>query len=804
MSSVHPFGARTRSRSSSLAFVTALALAGFVNAQVGSNYVFSQSAGTYVPITGGTLLGAATGYSGAASLDDVYYPITLPFTFTFDNTPITDIIASTNGFITLGTTTGSSYGPLSASTAWDGVVSAFGRDLQGGYMFAADRLLGSDQMTNVSLLGPVQVGDGLYGSGIPTGTTVLAITGNTITMSNTATSSSTAGYVTAWGPWSEMRYETLGTAPNQVFVVQWSNFKRYSYSTLTTNQHLKLNFQIRLIQASGEMEVVYGDCDPGLTTYTTGAQVGLRGPTNTFPGDVNNRMNTKGVNDDWQNSDPGTANSSSMVFNNVAPANVIPNGLTYRWAPPVGAYAGFSADFTRGPSPLVVQFTDQSWTTEPTGILSWDWDLDGDGVTDSTLQNPMFVYANCGSYDVSLTVSDGINPPNTLQQIGYIVTDLIQADFTAQVIGPLTVQFTDTSNMPALSWAWDLDGDGVTDSTAQNAVWVYPNTNAVDVTLTVARLCQPVSSITKSIVPLQTISHNVAQNNGLSSGASVYFDVDITNPFGIDISAMDVFGSVYNVPFTIDMYVKPGTHRTFEGTAAEWVLAGSASGTSASANTIPSYAAFPQALHLPPGQFGIKLQYLGTGPRYQNLAATTTVANGDLSLTVGVSRGSTLTDPWAGSNIDLRAWSGTLYYGTLNVTGLGGYGAFAPGCAGSMGVSHLWANLPQLGSTFNLTFDNLPTSAAIMVIGFNNTVSSFGPLPIDMTPFGAPGCIARVSDFGTAVLVGSANTASWSFAIPAWPGISGIPIYVQAFVPDPGFNALTGVMSDAAALQLGL
>lgn len=319
-------------RSPLAAIAMAVALAGVAGAQVGTGYLFSQTIGAYTPITGGTQLGVATSTSGATSLDDNYYPVTLPFTFTFDGQPQTSIYVSTNGFLSFGTVSGGSYTPLSSTTAYNGAVSAFGRDLQGGFVFACDRVTGSNVLTNVSAIGPMQVGDLMTGTGIPTGTTITAIAGNQITMSAAATTTGTLGYAGAVGPWSEVRYETLGTAPNQVFVVQWSGFKRYGFTSLTTTQDMELNFQIRLDEATGQMEVVYGNCTPGATTFTTACQVGLRGATNAFPTDVNNRMNTKGVNDDWLLSVAGASNTSGMLFNSVAPANAIANGLTYQWS----------------------------------------------------------------------------------------------------------------------------------------------------------------------------------------------------------------------------------------------------------------------------------------------------------------------------------------------------------------------------------------------------------------------------------------------------------------------------------------
>lgn len=314
-----------------------LALAAAASAQVGTFYSFTQTAGTYTPITGGTLLATAT---STVSLDDVTYTVALPFTFPYDLASYTTVQVQTNGHIAFGTTLpGTTYTPMSSTAAVGGFVSACGRDLQGGYVSSGDRTLGSDLITNFNAVGPIQVGDTLVGTGIPIGSTVLSITGNTIQMSAVATANSVGTAVTAYGPWSEMRWEVQGTSPNQEFIVQWSNFRRYG-TTLATTSGTNLNFQIRL-KENGEINCVYGNCTPGAAVVTSTAlhQVGLRGPTNAFPANVNNRANVKGVNDDWSLSTAATANTQGMLFNNVAPANVIPNGLTYTWAPPVGVIA---------------------------------------------------------------------------------------------------------------------------------------------------------------------------------------------------------------------------------------------------------------------------------------------------------------------------------------------------------------------------------------------------------------------------------------------------------------------------------
>jgi C1A family cysteine protease len=63
--------------------------------------------------------------------------------------------------------------------------------------------------------------------------------------------------------------------------------------------------------------------------------------------------------------------------------------------------AGFSSNVTDWVPPLTAQFTDLS-----TSAFSWEWDFNGDGITDSTVQNPVYTYTSYGNYTVSLNVSN--------------------------------------------------------------------------------------------------------------------------------------------------------------------------------------------------------------------------------------------------------------------------------------------------------------------------------------------------------------------------------------------------------------
>ena len=483
-------------RSSLAAVAATVALATVANAQVGTFYTFNQTVGAYAPITGGTLIATAT---SAVTLDDVTYAVTLPFAFPYDNAGHTQVQVQTNGHLAFGSVSpGTTYTPLSSAAVTPGFVSACGRDLQGGYVTASTRTLGSNQITNVSSVGPIQVGDVLVGTGIPTGATVAAIAGNTITMSANATATSAGTVMTAYGPWSEMRWEVQGAAPNREYVVQWSNFRRYG-TTLATTQDTVFNFQIRL-REDGQIQCVYGNCAPGAAVVNTAAlhQVGLRGATNAFPANVNGRLNVKGTSD-WATSTPATGNTSGLLFNSVAPANVIPNGLTYTWAPPVGVVAtngtlgagcgssfasyyqlyntgtfnlantaiaqigtpgtvlpGFGTLLPVGPSATVLTLTDDSQTTYTfaNGFTAPGWGLD---VT--VCSNGFVSKATGNGTGITPTVAAFLAGSQDWYAVGW-------HDLNPAAVGSGQVKVEETASLLTITWDGVYDFGGTTPASA--------------------------------------------------------------------------------------------------------------------------------------------------------------------------------------------------------------------------------------------------------------------------------------------------------------------------------------------------
>jgi PKD repeat protein len=120
--------------------------------------------------------------------------------------------------------------------------------------------------------------------------------------------------------------------------------------------------------------------------------------------------------------------------------------------------ADFTADERRGVKPFTVRFTDLS-TGNPT---SWKWDF-GDATT-STEQNPVHVYQNEGSYDVTLTVSNsygsdamkktGSSPPVTLPPATVLQTTAPPAETTA----PSGTTALPATSMPGFEGALAVTG----------------------------------------------------------------------------------------------------------------------------------------------------------------------------------------------------------------------------------------------------------------------------------------------------------------------------------------------------------
>jgi hypothetical protein len=142
---------------------------------------------------------------------------------------------------------------------------------------------------------------------------------------------------------SNIQYTTVGSAPNREFVVQWTDVDHYNTAAHTNH----LNFQIRLIESSNAIKLIWGTVTMTATwgantcsdAVTESGSVGLMGNTT---GDLNIRKITNGTNT-WAAS---VAGATVADVCNLSPANVPASGLTYSWTPPPPSNMVYSSSTT--------------------------------------------------------------------------------------------------------------------------------------------------------------------------------------------------------------------------------------------------------------------------------------------------------------------------------------------------------------------------------------------------------------------------------------------------------------------------
>ncbi|MBN2172989.1 MAG: T9SS type A sorting domain-containing protein [Bacteroidales bacterium] len=119
----------------------------------------------------------------------------------------------------------------------------------------------------------------------------------------------------------------------------------------------------------------------------------------------------------------------------------------------------FEADETEVCEGSVVEFTDNSFGS----ITSWEWEFEGGNPATSTLQNPDVTYNTAGSFDVTLTISDG---SSSMSQTYYDYIEVNTAPGTPGTPSGSTMvcansgsstAYSTTGSTGATSYDWVLD-----------------------------------------------------------------------------------------------------------------------------------------------------------------------------------------------------------------------------------------------------------------------------------------------------------------------------------------------------------
>jgi gliding motility-associated-like protein len=121
--------------------------------------------------------------------------------------------------------------------------------------------------------------------------------------------------------------------------------------------------------------------------------------------------------------------------------------------------------------------------TNPNGsnVTTWNWDLNGDMLTDNNQQNPSLIYPASGVYNVGLIAITDLGCSDTLYQIISVYSKPIaRFGYTKTCFGDPT-QFIDNSYVVGTTgtinqWAWDIDNNiNTIEGTLQNAMLTYPS-----------------------------------------------------------------------------------------------------------------------------------------------------------------------------------------------------------------------------------------------------------------------------------------------------------------------------------------
>ena len=473
----------------------------------------------------------------------------------------------------------------------------------------------------------------------------------------------------------------------------------------------------------------------------------------------------------------------------------------------------FVANVTRGPSPLTVQFTDDSFSPAAGGAIVWLWDFDNDGITDSVLQNPTHTFTGCGDYSVSLTVIDALATTRSVTYPAFIRTDLFTASFTTAQIGVGLFQFTDTSSPPATAWSWDFDGDAIPDSTQQNPTYAFGPGCSAQVTLNATRNCRTAQAtrnvlLTSNVVTSATAGILTGQSGPSTIG--VCFDVRVDAAEGVQVCGITSFMHTDTAPFEAQVWVTQNTYATKENNQNFWrrIATGQGVGNGGTtSNPVATEIVLNAPFYLPQGSYGLAIYHgpingVGRGTMSWSSTAIGPFSTADITVhpNPATAGGVYRTGLFSGSSSSGSAWIGSLHYTKPSLSRLGSYGFIGSSCFGQRGfVTNTAVTTPRMGQVLTTQLTNMPQSIGLFWFG----ATRYAP-PIAGSAFGAPGCQLYASLDLSSLVIGANNSATYSIFIPSDPAFLGQILYAQGAAFDPTLNALGLSSSDGASFVIGL
>jgi PKD repeat protein len=437
------------------------------------------------------------------------------------------------------------------------------------------------------------------------------------------------------------------------------------------------------------------------------------------------------------------------------------------YVPAAGLYPAFTGTPRTGPIGQLVNFTDQTYTSDPGGITSWAWDVDGDSVTDYTTQNCSHTYTTEGNKTVTLTVTSAMFGTQSITRTNYIAIDAVHADFTSSVLTGTLVSFTDTSTGNPTSWAWDFQNDGIVDSTSQNPAFLYPAAGQYNCKLTVT---DAFSSDTK-ILPLGVGIIPVPAFGSTFASATATRGFWFQSPTRFSIVTASVPNETSQAMQNVAIYRLAAAPPVFSATGTGGLEFYAAN--QSTAGPIPCVVSF---------DVGEYVGVLG--------ACGTTTMQCSYATPVGPFASSVLGNPTTltrfGTQFNINTsgpnnpyWqepAAAISRVVLGVTACAAipYGVSSPSGLGPAGPTMRGTALPFIGQ--NAVHSVTQSDALVLQI----MVGGFGRLGIPVPPFGTIniGSVDLIDVMNGGAPVGP-GTTTWSFAIPPNPSLVGQSINWQ-------------------------
>ena len=282
-----------------------------------------------------------------------------------------------------------------------------------------------------------------------------------------------------------------------------------SSETLTNIKVEKLNDGDLYIEAkgfhysSGDIKTLEDTTDPTAdagsdVSTTVGSSVSFDGTSSTdsqtsvttyeWDLDGDGTFETTGAKPSYSYSSPGTYTVSLKVTD--AGSNTAIDAITVTVTDSSGPTASVGSDKTVTVGTEVT--FDGSGSTDNVGVSSYKWDFDGDGTTDAIGKTPSYTFSTTGSYDVTLTVTDGAGQTDTATRTitvtdSDVPTASVKPDTTVTAGESVSFDGSGSSdNVGISSYEWDFDGDGTTDATGARAAHTYTEPGTYEATLTVS------------------------------------------------------------------------------------------------------------------------------------------------------------------------------------------------------------------------------------------------------------------------------------------------------------------------------